>query len=417
MHRASLVLAAVLTAFAAFACRDDDEGTRPSPATDATTGAGQATAPPGMSPTTEAEPSPAALPAELVFERVTAGFERPTFVTGAGDGSGRLFVVEKAGRIRIVEGGRLLPEPFLDIDDRVKSSGNEQGLLGLAFHPDFERNGRFFVAYTANDDANTLAEFRAAPGADRADAASERVLLAIDDFASNHNGGMVAFGRDGYLYFGTGDGGGGGDPQRNGQNLGALLGKILRLDVDGGETPYGIPRDNPFAALEGARPEVWAYGLRNPWRWSFDRDTGDLWIADVGQNAFEELNFQPASSDGGENYGWNVMEGSSCFRASSCDRDGLVLPVFAYGRDDGCSVTGGYVYRGRSEAALRGVYVFTDYCSGNLWLTRRLADGRFETAQHGSAPEGISSFGEDDAGELYAVADRGGALYRVRAGE
>lgn len=383
-------------------------------------------APPGASQTpaatsTSASPRDAtATPApgpllEVSFEKVADGFARPTFVTHAGDGSGRLFVLEKAGRIRIIEDGRARAEPFLDITNVVKSSGNEQGLLGLAFHPDYERNGRFFVYYTAQDNDNTVAEYRVTSDANRADPRSGKEVLAVADKYSNHNGGMLAFGPDGYLYIAMGDGGSSGDPDDNGQDLLAFLGKILRIDVDGGD-PYSIPESNPFIVRSSARGEIWAWGLRNPWRFSFDRETGDLWIADVGQNKYEEVNFQPVSSKGGENYGWAVMEGTHCFRpASGCDTTGMTRPIFEYDHGEGCSITGGYVYRGSEFPALRGTYLFTDYCSGNLWATRQVAAGKFETERIGRVPGGISSFGEDEAGELYAVRDSEGAVYRVVA--
>ncbi|PFG73644.1 PQQ-dependent sugar dehydrogenase [Tepidiforma thermophila] len=384
---------------------------------------------PGPAPSATAQapaaaPSPAPTPAPLpplpgiVVERVAGGLQRPTFVTGAGDGSGRLFVLEKRGTIRIVRDGAVLPEPFLDIRSRVTSSGNEQGLLGLAFHPRFAENGRFFVYYTAADGgANTLAEFRvSSTDPDRADPASARVLLAIPDRYSNHNGGMLAFGPDGYLYIALGDGGGAGDPLRAGQDLANPLGAILRIDVDAPPASglaYAIPPDNPFLGREGARPEIWAYGLRNPWRFSFDRQTGDLWIADVGQNAREEVNFQPAGSPGGQNYGWSIMEGTNCYRpASGCDRTGLTLPVFEYTHSDGCSITGGYVYRGAAFPALRGAYLAADYCTGAAWAIRRQGE-TFRADRLPDFPTGISSFGEDDAGELYIVRDQPGTLERL----
>lgn len=372
---------------------------------------------PGTPPAPPAAELPA-LPA-LAFERVASGFQRPTFATGAGDGSGRIFVLEKAGTIRIVRDGDLDPTPFLDIRSRIRSSGNEQGLLGLAFHPDFATNGRFFVYYTANDAANTVSEFRVSPNnPDRADPASGRVLLAIDDPYANHNGGMIAFGPDGYLYAALGDGGGGGDPLEAGQDLANPFGSIFRIDVDAtgpGGLPYAIPAQNPFVGRADARPEIWAYGLRNPWRFSFDRETGDLWIADVGQNEREEVNFQPADSPGGENYGWNIMEGTLCFSpATGCDQTGLTLPVFEYTHDYGCSVTGGYVYRGQAFPALQGAYLLADYCSGSAWALRWRGT-ELEVTRLPDFPTGISSFGEDEAGELYIVRDRAGTLERIVA--
>jgi len=367
-------------------------------------------------PTTGASataPAPVDIP-ELTLEQVASGFQRPTFVTHAGDGSGRLFVLEKPGRIRVVKGGSLQNAPFLDIQSLVRSSGNEQGLLGLAFHPDFAQNGRFFVAYTALDAKNTVAEYRVTErGGDRADPGTAKVLIAQADQYPNHNGGMLAFGPDGYLYISMGDGGSGGDPLGSGQNKGTLLGKLLRVDVDGGE-PYGIPDSNPFADDPSAKGEVWAWGLRNPWRFSFDRETGDIWIADVGQNKYEEIDFQPAGSKGGENYGWNVMEGEECYRAGCTPLDSFVPPVFVYDHGDGCSVTGGYVYRGKAIPSMRGAYLFTDYCTGKLWATLREGEA-FETEEIGSLPQGVSSFGEDEDGELYVVLDQGGSLQRLVA--
>ena len=393
------------------ACDDrDDQQPGPSPSTTASPA-------PTTPATGEATPAPPGTPAPLpvvALEEVASGLARPTFVTHAGDGSGRLFVLEKQGRIRIIEDGELLAQPFLDITNVVKSSGNEQGLLGLAFHPGYPQNGRLFVYYTAQDNDNTVAEFHVSSHPNRADPLSGKQLLAVADKYPNHNGGMLAFGPDRLLYIALGDGGSAGDPDDNGQDLLAFLGKILRIDVDSGD-PYAIPESNPFIARSTARAEVWAWGLRNPWRFSFDRETGDLWIADVGQNKYEEVNVQPAASTGGENYGWAVMEASHCFRpAEGCDTTGMTLPVFEYDHGQGCSITGGYVYRGQAYPALTGAYLFTDYCSGNLWATRQ-ADGEFETEQIGRLPGSISSFGEDEAGELYAVRDSEGAVYRVVA--
>jgi glucose/arabinose dehydrogenase len=382
----------------------------------ATDGPAQA-ATPSPSPAPSPGPSPDPGAVELAAVEVARGISRPTYVTHAGDGSGRLFVVEKAGRIRIIAGGQVLAEPFLDIRDLVTDSGNEQGLLGLAFHPRYPQDPRFFVAYTAaGGGANTLAEFRvSAADPDRADPSSLRVLIAIPDTRSNHNGGMVAFGPDGYLYLSTGDGGGAGDPDRAGQDLGTLMGKILRIDVDAGD-PYGIPPGNPFVGREGARPEIWAFGLRNPWRFSFDRATGDLWIADVGQNEWEEINFQPAASPGGENYGWSILEGSHCFRpATGCDPSGTVLPIHEYDHSQGCSVTGGYVYRGAAIPLLRGAYIYADYCAGNLIALTRTAGGGAAATPLGIRIATVSSFGEGEAGEIYVVSDSGGRIYRLIA--
>lgn len=349
---------------------------------------------------------------DFSFEPILSGFKRPVFVTSNGiAGDERLFVVEKGGLIRIVADGAIQPMPFLNVTSLVATSGNEQGLLGMAFHPDFERNGRFFIAYTgitAGAGDNTVAEYRvSAANPDLADPATGKIILAIPDFAANHNGGMIAFGPDGYLYFGTGDGGQAGDPRQNGQDKEALLGKMLRLDVDNvppGST-YGIPASNPFANGGGA-PEAWAYGLRNPWRFSFDRETGDLYIADVGQAKFEEVNFQSATSKGGENYGWNIVEGSECYTGSGCDKTTSVAPVVAYDHSKGCSITGGYVYRGAAYPEIAGLYLYTDYCSGTVWSLTR-GDNTFSSSILLEGVDSVTSFGEDNAGEMYAVDDNG----------
>jgi glucose/arabinose dehydrogenase len=363
----------------------------------------------------------AALPARAavnwpqpVLVPVVSGLTQPLYVTHAGDGSGRLFVVERAGRIRIVQNGALLPTPFLDIRARVQSGGAEQGLLSVAFPPGYSSKRYFYVYYTrSSGSANVIARYRLVSGsADQADPNSETVILPMPDPYANHNGGIMLFGRDGYLYVGTGDGGSGGDPQNRAQNLNELLGKILRLDVESTPAPgqtYVVPSSNPNL---GGRREIWAYGLRNPWRMSFDRQTGDLYVADVGQGSWEEVDFQPAASTGGQNYGWRLMEGMHCYNPSSgCDPGGLTMPVVEYSHAFGCSVTGGYVYRGTSYARMRGVYFYGDYCSGRLWgLTR---DGGAWTSQElPSTGASISSFGEDEAGELYLV-DYNGAVLRV----
>lgn len=409
--RRTLIAAALLILAALVACGDDDgPGAAPSaPARATGTPGPTAVSTPGATPVPTYGPLP-----EVTLVKVADGFMRPTFVTNAGDGSQRLFVVEKRGVIQVVRGGEVDVQPFLDISAAVESGGNEQGLLGLAFHPDFEDNGRFFVYYTAAaDGANTVAEYRASASGGRADAASGRVLFAIADKFSNHNGGMLAFGPDGYLYAGTGDGGSGGDPDGNGQDLGELLGKILRLDVDKG-APYGIPSTNPFVGRANARLEVWAYGLRNPWRFSFDRATGDLWIGDVGQGRVEEIDLQRAGSKGGENYGWNRMEGASCFQpANGCDETGLAPPLYDYGHDEGCSVTGGYVYRGGLNPRLAGAYLFADYCGGMLVGLRPDGAGNWSVEELGETVGTVSSFGEDEAGEVYLVSDRDGGVYRV----
>jgi glucose/arabinose dehydrogenase len=368
----------------------------------------------------------------LRLEPFATGFGRPVFITAAGDGSGLLYVVEQRGRIFAVSSdGKRETTPFLDLRDRVSQSGNERGLLGLAFHPGYADNGRLFVDYTARNGDVVVAEYRRAGGGSDAaggaegglaDPGSERVLLRIPHRRSNHNGGMIAFGPDGMLYVAVGDGGGGGDPDRNGQDRGSLLGKILRIDVDGaadGEQPYAVPSDNPFVNQAGARPEIWDLGLRNPWRFSFDRATGALFIGDVGQDAYEEIDAEPPGQ-GGQDYGWSVMEGRHCFRPSSgCEQAGLTLPAAEYGHhqfgpQESCSVTGGYVYRGPALPALRGAYVFADYCSGLVWGIDAAAalQGSVEPTLLLESGREIVSFGEDDDGELLVV-DLGGSIYRI----
>jgi glucose/arabinose dehydrogenase len=317
-------------------------------------------------------------------------------------GDPALYVAEKPGRVVAIRDGTVDPVPVLDVSSEV-SLGGEQGLLGLAFAPD----GRFLYVNMTDVDGDTrIAEYAMVDGG--ADASSRREVLFVDQPYSNHNGGNLVFGPDGYLYIGLGDGGSGGDPQGNAQSLQTLLGKMLRIDPrPSGDEPYGIPADNPFVETPDARPEIWAYGLRNPWRYSFDRSTGDLWIGDVGQSAWEEVDHQPASSDGGENYGWNVREGSHAYSAGSLFD--AVDPVYDYSHSDGgCVVTGGYVYRGAVIPDLVGSYVFADFCLGALEVLR--ADGI--AVDLGPTVQGVSSFGEDAAGDLY-VLSLGGQVYRV----
>ena len=334
------------------------------------------------------------------------GLEAPLLATHAGDGSGRVFVVEQVGRIRVVKDGELLDEPFLDISDRLVSGG-EQGLLGLAFHPDYRSNGRFFVNYTDEAGDTVVSRFRAQPNSDTA-TDSETVLLKIDQPYSNHNGGHLAFGPDGYLYIATGDGGSGGDPHDNGQRLDTLLGKLLRIDVDRGQ-PYAIPEGNPFAD-GGGEPEIWAYGLRNPWRFSFDGE--QLWIADVGQNALEEVNRRRADEPG-VNYGWNVMEGTDCFAAGDCEANGLVQPIAEYSHEDGCSITGGFVYRGKDFPDMQGGYFFADFCSGNIWSIASDVTEQTQPVEMLASARSISSFGLDEAGEMFVVDMGTGQVLRV----
>lgn len=357
------------------------------------------------------------------LEPVVDGLTKPVFLTNAGAEDDRMFIVEQPGLIRIIADGELLPEPFLDIQDRVESQGSEQGLLSVAFHPEYATNGQFFVGYTARSETgvgdNTISRFSvSAENPDRADPTSEQVLIAIPDRFPNHNGGMVAFGPDGYLYAGFGDGGSQGDPDNNGQNPNTLFGSLVRLDVDNpaGGLTYGVPDDNPYLGGGVGRPEVWATGLRNPWRFSFDRETGDLYIGDVGQSAIEEVDFLPAGSPGGANFGWNLMEGSTCYTEPACTRADLTLPVAEYSHDLGCSVTGGYVSRGEETPSLNGYYLYADYCTGYLWGLVRDENGVWLTSEPVETGLTVSSFGEDSAGNLY-VLDLRGSVYRINAGE
>jgi len=350
----------------------------------------------------------------LELQPVASGLSSPLYLT-APAGDPRLFIVEQAGRIRIVESGQLLAQAFLDIRDRV-ASGGEEGLLGLAFHPNYAGNGYFYVDYThlnnARDTLYTLIErYSVSPAPDSADSASHKLILRIVQPYTNHNGGLVMFGPDGMLYIGMGDGGSGGDPESRAQNPDSLLGKLLRIDVDHGD-PYAIPASNPFAAGGGA-PEIWALGLRNPWRYAFDRTPGLLYIADVGQNLWEEVSVAPAGQ-GGLNYGWRIMEGLHCFNATSCSSTGLVQPVVEYGHANGCSLTGGFVYRGTRAPSLVGQYFYSDYCSG--WMRSfAYANGAVtgQTTWSLNVSLGnVLSFGEDSAGELYVLSG-GGSVYRI----
>jgi glucose/arabinose dehydrogenase len=386
----------------------------PSPPATSTPTSTAVTATPALTATAPAVELPPLNELTINLVPVVGGLTRLTSVTPAGDGSGRLFILEQTGRILIIENGAVSPTPFLDIVSLVGSDGIEQGLLGLAFHPDYTNNGFFYVYYTDKQGDTVVARYTvSADSPALADPASAKTLLAFDQPYANHNGGQLAFGPDRYLYIGAGDGGSANDPHNNGQRLDTFLGKILRIDVDGGD-PYAIPADNPFVDEADARPEIWTYGWRNPWRFSFDRQTGDLYVADVGQNQYEEVNFEPAGSPGGLNYGWRLMEGLHCFDPSDCDpaAQGLVLPVAEYDHSMGCSVTGGYVYRGAQFPTLTGVYLYADYCNGFIWGLRREADGSWSQAEMLQSGFRVSSFGQDEAGELY-VADHVGNLLRI----
>jgi len=349
---------------------------------------------------------------ETELELVAAGLSSPVYLT-APRGDPRLFIVEQEGTIRIIEGGVVRPQPFLDIRARVQSGG-ERGLLGLAFHPAYGANGWFYVNYTDTNCDTRIERYQVTADPYVADPASAELVLAIAQPFANHNGGMMAFGPDHALYIATGDGGGSGDPDGNAQDLSSLLGKILRLDVDT-QLPYAIPADNPFRNVTGARGEIWAYGLRNPWRFSFDFEADRLFIADVGQNSWEEINVVPASR-AGANYGWNIMEGRHCFGASSCNTADLTLPVLEYPNgDEGCSVTGGYVYRGEAIPEIRGHYFYSDFCGG--WIRSFRVSGNTVTDQQDWDVGNIGmvlSFGEDAASELYVLTrgSEGGRVFR-----
>lgn len=371
----------------------------------------------GAVPATQAEPQliqePSATSTALInvetfpnpynyeWKQIAGGLTRPVEIQPANDGTNRLFIIEKPGRIRIYENGQTLPAAFLDITDRVDDSSNEMGLLGLAFHPDYEQNGYFYVNYTGEGGHTHISRFHA--GGYTADPASEQALIIVEQPFPNHNGGGLAFGPDGYLYVALGDGGLAGDPYKNGQNTSSLLGKILRIDVNHGEK-YAIPAGNPFGT------EVWAYGLRNPWRISFDKASGDLWIGDVGQGAWEEIDYLPAGSAPGANFGWSIMEGNHGYDGEA--QPGLLLPAVEYSHDFGCSVTGGFVYRG-SMPEWQGIYLYGDYCTGNVWGLMNV-NGEWQNQLLFEAVGNITSFGQDEDGEIYIASDSGD-IFRLSA--
>lgn len=369
----------------------------------------------------------------LDSELVLGGLNRPILVLAAPLDPNRLFIVLQDGFVRIMKNGSLLPTPFIDVEDDVfcsPSGCGEQGLLGMAFAPDYDTSGVFYLSFTNNSQDDEVRRYTVSGNPDVANTSSTPVIV-IDDTRSNHNGGYIAFGPDGYLYYGTGDGGGGGDPDDNGQDLAELLGKMLRIDVS--MPPYAIPPTNPFAGSPTAADEVWAYGLRNPWRWSFDRLTGDLYIADVGQNNWEEINYQAAASTGGENYGWDVFEANVCFEPTPPDTmcpsppTGFTFPVLQYSHSQGCSITGGYVYRGCAMPDLSGTYFYSDICTAFIRTFQGVSGGVAQNQQNRTADlapggglsiGGVSSFGEDARGELYIVDYGGGAngdgeIYRI----
>ncbi len=371
-----------------------------------------------MPPPTAAQSDPPFDPAavSIALEPYAIVPGSPLAFAAPRDGSGRLLVAAKAGQVRILRGGVLNAEPMLDIAGLV-SGGYEQGLLGIAVHPDFPADPRIVLDYTNLDGDTVVASYRLDPAdPDRLDPGSAQTILTVDQPFANHNGGAVAFGPAGFLYVALGDGGGGGDPMDNGERLDTLLGKILRLDVDapGGGGAYAVPADNPFVAVDGARPEIWLTGLRNPWQMAFDRATGDLWIGDVGQNAWEEIDVARAGI-GGLDFGWDRMEGAHCFEPESgCPTDGLTLPVTEYGHALGCTIIGGSVYRGTAQPLLAGAYLFGDHCSGRLWAIPAMSDGPLDPVRVGTAGPGLAGFGEDEAGELYA-ANLDGTISRIVA--
>ena len=353
-------------------------------------------------------------PVVLGVQEVAAGLSDPLYLTSPATDS-RLFVVEQRGRIRILKNGQLLATPFLDITSRV-SSGGERGLLSVAFHPSYATNGFFYVNFTDLAGNTRVERFSVSSNADIANAGSSKLILTVAQPFANHNGGLNLFGPDGMLYIGLGDGGSAGDPQGNGQSLATLLGKILRIDVDRGD-PYAIPPNNPFVGRSDARGEIWAYGLRNPWRFAFDRIGGLLYVADVGQNRFEEVDVVP-STTGGINYGWNIMEGASCFVTTPCNQTSLELPALVYDHSNGaCSITGGYAYRGNVITDLIGTYLYSDYCAGFLKSFRYQSGIATEQRTHDVGNIGsITSFGQDAAGELYLTSSNGSVYRIVRVG-
>jgi glucose/arabinose dehydrogenase len=414
----------VLVASLAGACGDGATSSTPSapPPTDVAIASEPVPTPTGPGPATTPSLAPVdRLPPRLAIEPVVAGLSGPLDIAWRPNDPGTLFVAEQAGRVRIVRDGKLRATPFLDISRLVKAGG-ERGLLGLAFLPSGDR-GRFFVYYTATDGSQVVASYDTAPDdPDRADPGSALIWLTMPDRFANHNGGALAFGPDSYLYIGTGDGGGAGDPLDSGRHLDTLLAKVLRIDVGvdlpaGTEPRYVIPADNPFVGTADARQEIWLTGLRNPWRIRFDRATGDLWIGDVGQGAWEEIDVARADI-GGLDFGWNVMEGSHCYGVADgrCDTSGLTPPVTDYGHDQGCSVTGGAVYRGTAEPRLQGWYVFSDYCSGRFWAVDAALDRTRIPTVVADTDASISAIAEDAAGELFATDLSGGRLLRIGVG-
>ena len=362
-----------------------------------------------------ANPIEAAGTLRLKLNKITAGLELPVQVTHAGDSSGRLFVVEQKGRIRIIRNGAIDDTPFLDISERISCCG-ERGLIGIAFPPAYAAKQHFYVSYTNVDGDTIISRYTTTADPDRADPDSEEVVLTIDQPYDTHNGGRMAFGpQDGYLYIGSGDGGSFSDPENSGQDPNTLLGKILRIDVESGVKPYSIPASNPFTQIDGYRAEIWALGLRNPWGFAFDKQTGDLYIPDVGNTKREEINYQPAGSEGGENYGWRTMEGVMCFEflPLPCSADGLTSPVAEYDRQQGCAIVGGAVYRGTRYPRMQGIFFFADFCSGKIWGLKR-PDADFQDGWQSTLLINVSvpasSIGEDEEGNVYVAGYQDGAI-------
>lgn len=348
---------------------------------------------------------------DIGFEPVLTGLDRPVDYIDAHDGSGRSFVVEQSGRVLVSLAGELLDTPFLDLSSAV-STGSEQGLLGVALDPGFAENGRVFVSYTDTAGNSQIVRYIVcADDANQLDPESATTILSLEQPHANHNGGDVVFGPDGYLYIGFGDGGGQGDPDNRAQDPGVLYAKIVRIDVSGDQEPYGIPPDNPFVDDPSFVPETFVWGLRNPWRFSFDRETGDLWIGDVGERRIEEIDLAPTGTSG-QNFGWSVFEGTECFASSGCDQTGFTPPVYEYTHDYGCAVTGGYVYRGHILPDLVGAYLFADYCTGYIWGLLPNGDGAYSVADYLETGTNPSSFAQDASGELYLV-DLNGTIFRI----
>jgi glucose/arabinose dehydrogenase len=369
-------------------------------------------------PTSKSTPAQSFIWPQISLATFKSGFSSPADIVNAGDGTKRLFIVERCGTIKIIdENGETLGSNFLNITNRVNCLSDERGLLSAAFPPNYSAKNYFYVFYTQANGALTVSRFHVPDGTpNQADANSEEIIITISHADnSNHNGGKLAFGNDGYLYFSTGDGGGGGDQSNNGQNKNSLLGKILRIDVESGVSPYAVPPDNPFVDASGL-DEIWALGLRNSWRFSFDRENYNLYITDVGQSSWEEVNFQPASNTGGMNYGWRLREGNHCYKPSSgCGKPvNYSAPVTEYSHSLGCSVTGGYVYRGSEYTDMEGIYFYGDFCSGRIWGLKR-RKGNWYSQMLSDTSHNISTFGEDEAGNLYLANLVTGTIYKIES--